>query len=268
MLTPSHSLRIANVAGYVFLIAVNVAAGFGWLGPSNEKLSKKNPTPITPAGWAFSIWGLIFLLQGVGVIYQSVNHGYEDGLKSVVVEAIGYWWIVGWIAQCLWQFSFQLQTPLGMRICMLCLLSGCASFARALNNLYKVSAEHGPIPASLYTAYFLPTSINTAWISVASCIGILIVASVQGVPRLEIGALILAATTTAAGVAALGLHRDIAYGATLIWALAAVAAKQDRVPVGNAALICVAINALGIAYAVLKKTPDQAAKPLGAYTEL
>ena len=57
MHTPSPTLRTANVAGYIFLIAVNVAASNGWLGPSNEKLSKKNPTPITPAGYAFFALG-------------------------------------------------------------------------------------------------------------------------------------------------------------------------------------------------------------------
>lgn len=45
------SLRVSNVVGYVGLIAINVAASRGWLGPTNEKLSKKNHTPITPAGW-------------------------------------------------------------------------------------------------------------------------------------------------------------------------------------------------------------------------
>ena len=71
-----------------------------------------------------------------------------------------------------------------------------------------------------------------------------------------------------AGVAALLIHRDTAYGAVLIWALAAIAAKQDRRPVGNAALVCIAINAIGIAYAIVKKPSEPAVKPLGAYTEL
>lgn len=44
------SLRVSNAVGYVGLIAINVAASRGWLGPTNEKLSKKNHTPITPAG--------------------------------------------------------------------------------------------------------------------------------------------------------------------------------------------------------------------------
>lgn len=71
-----------------------------------------------------------------------------------------------------------------------------------------------------------------------------------------------------AGVAVLVIHRDIAYGAVLIWALTAIVAKQDRVPVGNAAIGCIAVTGLGIAYAVFQKSPETHFKPLGAYTEL
>jgi len=49
-LKPSTALRVTNVAGYVFLIVINALASRGLLGPTNEKLSKKNHTFITPAG--------------------------------------------------------------------------------------------------------------------------------------------------------------------------------------------------------------------------
>ena len=47
---PSAVLRAANVLGYVFLILINFLASRGLLGPTNEKLSRKNHTYITPAG--------------------------------------------------------------------------------------------------------------------------------------------------------------------------------------------------------------------------
>lgn len=40
--------------------------------------------------WAFSIWGLIFALEGLGVIYAALPHGYnEGGWKERTVNAIG-----------------------------------------------------------------------------------------------------------------------------------------------------------------------------------
>jgi len=41
-------------------------------------------------GWAFSIWGIIFLLQGVGVVYQWLPQGYgNDGWKARIINSIG-----------------------------------------------------------------------------------------------------------------------------------------------------------------------------------
>ena len=52
----------------------------------------------------------------------------------------------------------------------------------------------------LYVAYFLPTSINAAWLSVATSVGLLIVPVSYGQQaNLEFGALVLAAVVTIAG---------------------------------------------------------------------
>ena len=40
--------------------------------------------------WAFSIWGIVFLLQGVGVVYQWLPQGYgNDGWKARMINTIG-----------------------------------------------------------------------------------------------------------------------------------------------------------------------------------
>lgn len=61
---PHLRLRVGWALGYVAFLGVNLASSLGWLGATNKEISDKFPTPLTPAGWAFSIWGLIFLLQG------------------------------------------------------------------------------------------------------------------------------------------------------------------------------------------------------------
>lgn len=40
--------------------------------------------------WAFTIWGAIFALQGIGVAYQAAPQGYKnDGMKQRYVNGIG-----------------------------------------------------------------------------------------------------------------------------------------------------------------------------------
>jgi len=38
--------------------------------PSSHIVSAAYPTLFTPAGWAFAIWGLIFIMEGVFAVYQ------------------------------------------------------------------------------------------------------------------------------------------------------------------------------------------------------
>lgn len=45
----------------------------GWLPTSVGNASGTHPTEITPAGWAFSIWILIFMWQMLWLIYALVN---------------------------------------------------------------------------------------------------------------------------------------------------------------------------------------------------
>ena len=53
--------RVALFVGFVILVAVNATAG-----RSNARISNAFFTPITPAGWTFAVWGLIFFLQARG----------------------------------------------------------------------------------------------------------------------------------------------------------------------------------------------------------
>lgn len=60
---PTTQLLVANAATYIAFILVNGATQSGLFGDDNATISARYPTPLTPAGWAFSIWGAIFLLQ-------------------------------------------------------------------------------------------------------------------------------------------------------------------------------------------------------------
>ena len=116
---PERPRRYAQLAFFAAWIAVNVASGFGWLGPTNAQVSAKFGVPITPAGWAFSIWGAVFALEGWGSVWQVFDGGYDaDGFKvggmgvgggsggvwvgggwggGEVYVCVGAWvWVCGW----------------------------------------------------------------------------------------------------------------------------------------------------------------------------
>ncbi|KAK9837646.1 hypothetical protein WJX74_002084 [Apatococcus lobatus] len=255
--TPSLALRASNVFAYALLIVVNVLVNTGLIGPSNAEVSGRFPTPLTPAGWAFSIWGLIFGLEGVGTIYQALPYGYNsEGTKQRIVNAIGFGWQLGWYCEMGWQLCFMLETPGGMFLSAILLVQATLSFGSSLLGLYRLKERNGSLSSPfLYAAFFLPTSINTAWLSVATSVGILVVpVSYQTSFNLDIPATILAASVTCLGVVAMQRARDSAYGLTLIWSLVAVYGSQpESKAVKAASLACIVVTCLFTVMSVLRR---------------
>ena len=58
-----------------------------WRGGYRVQVSDKYPTPLTPPGWAFSIWGLIFTSQAVMVALWAVHPGSTKHVRSCAMCA-------------------------------------------------------------------------------------------------------------------------------------------------------------------------------------
>lgn len=53
-------------------------------------VQSSNFTVVGSCRWAFSIWGIIFALQGLGTVYQAMPQGYTpDGWKQRIVNSVG-----------------------------------------------------------------------------------------------------------------------------------------------------------------------------------
>jgi hypothetical protein len=59
-----------NVIGFVATMAINALGSSGIItGQAVGEISDNYPTLITPAGYAFSIWGIIYTFLAVFVVY-------------------------------------------------------------------------------------------------------------------------------------------------------------------------------------------------------
>jgi len=67
-------LRWVNIIAYVLTVIINGLAGSTTLigGVNTAAISDLYPTLITPAGFTFAIWGVIYFLLGVFVLYQAL----------------------------------------------------------------------------------------------------------------------------------------------------------------------------------------------------
>jgi hypothetical protein len=70
----SAFLRWLNIIAYVLTVLVNGLAGSTTIlgGRNTAQVSDANPTLVTPAGYVFSIWGVIYILLGVFVVFQAL----------------------------------------------------------------------------------------------------------------------------------------------------------------------------------------------------
>merc|ERR1719502_661514 len=109
-----------NLAAYLLNFAVTWLSLTGIFGATNTVLSKKYQTLITPAGWAFSIWGPIFIWETVFVVCQMLPK-FRD---SYVAKSVAVFWTFANVCQCLWTFAFAREQLLLALVFMLCILLG------------------------------------------------------------------------------------------------------------------------------------------------
>ena len=94
-------LLIVNTLSLVFALVLNGLAGSGVFGGRNVgDVSAQYETLITPAGYAFAIWGLIYLLLILFVAYQWV--AWLKNGKDTALKQTGLWFALGNIANGLW----------------------------------------------------------------------------------------------------------------------------------------------------------------------
>ncbi len=78
-------LKWSNIIAFAFTVIVNSLAGGTTLigGVNTAQISDSNPTLITPAGYVFSIWGVIYVLPGVFVIFQALPSQKEKEILTL-----------------------------------------------------------------------------------------------------------------------------------------------------------------------------------------
>lgn len=182
---------------------------------------------LSELGHPVYIW-LLIVLDGKNrthVLFRLQTHSRPPAVPCCT----GYGWQLGWLFQCCWQFVFVQQTHAGMVICYLLLAAALSAFALTLRRLLLLQ-QQVHLSTTSFALFVIPTSINAAWLSVATCLGALIAAqdamglSWAGAQRLSI---VFAVGLTLVGLFMVLAWGDYAYGATLMWAFWAVFDSQD-----------------------------------------
>lgn len=156
-----HKFSIANGIALIVTIAVNYLSNSGMLnGNTMKTISDKYFNYFTPAGYAFSIWGLIYLGLLGFVIYTGRNLFKREG-EDPILQKIGWWFVISCLANSVWVVSW-LSDYTGLSVLLMVLLFG--SLAKIVVNTRMELDAH---PFKDYLFVFWPFAIYFGWISVA-----------------------------------------------------------------------------------------------------
>ena len=214
---PSYR-RFVNIAAFIAVVIVNGLAGATSIigGRNTAQVSNSYPTLITPAGYVFSIWGIIYILLGVFVVYQALPSQQGKGFQS----KISWLFVLSCIANVVWLFLWQFEfLTVTVPVMFLLLASLILIYVRV--GIGKTNA-----PSREKLAVYVPFSVYLGWISIASIANV-----ATTLVSLNWGGFGLGAQTWATLIVILVLimtalvivtRRDIAYSLVIIWALVGI----------------------------------------------
>ena len=208
-----QAVNYANVVAYIInLVVVGGSPSFGL--PDNATLSEKYQTLITPAGYAFGIWGIIFTAELVWTIAQCLP-SYRS--SELVTKGVGYYFVWACIAQAVWTIAFGLEKiPLSL-VCMVLIL---IPLVIILTNISRMDA--GSI--GLYWLLKFPFEIHCAWLMAATLVNTnVVLVAVHSSSMAQV----IAGWTSLAAVILIGvfytLQRKWVVPSVLSWAVIAIA---------------------------------------------
>ena len=161
--TPSLALRIGNVVSFVLCIAANATVG-KYIG----KVSRQNPTHMTPDHWAFSIWGFIYIMMSCFTVYQAI---LPTERSAAIVNSIGPLFMVTNFCNAMWCIIFTRDTKFMISISCFFLLGLVAANVAILSQAksWRPDNHHGIYEVILVDVLF---SIYASWSTVASVVNI------------------------------------------------------------------------------------------------
>jgi len=157
------SLSILNLLGFLGTIVVNALAN---ILPINNKttgeLSDLYPNLFTPAALTFAIWGLIYVLLAIFVVYPLIPSVRRDARKVDFVQRIGPLFFISCLANIGWIFAWHYEM-VSLSLVMMLILLGCLLAIYLRLNIGKSGAPK----AEKYFVH-LPFSVYLGWITIAT----------------------------------------------------------------------------------------------------
>jgi hypothetical protein len=222
-----------TAATFLLTVAINGAANALPInGLRTAEISDRFSVFVIPAGYVFSIWGLIYLLLGAYTVWQALPRNREDGtLRSLgylpaLTGVLNAAWVLLWHYEV---FALTVPVMVGLLVTLIAIH-------------LRLWARRETLHGTAYWTVRAPWSVYLGWITVATIANIAQSLAAFGFDGFGIEPALIAAVVLLVGLAIavrfVTQFRDVAYGLVITWAYAGVAVKeQDTVLVAGVAAV-------------------------------
>lgn len=215
---------------FVIMIAINYL-----IGTDVGTVANQNQAIIQPAGYAFSIWGLIYALLAIWIIRLFLlNHDRDH-----VYEQLHYWPVANFILNAMWIIAFTQEWILASVIIIAALLI-------TLIVIYKKITK-------ISTDWFdrIPFSVYFGWGTVATIVNIVDWVKNQGIEEVAgqneyRWTLILLVVATVIAVFVSLAHSDWIYPLVFVWSFAGIIVENE-----NQLFLLTIVSGMGIVFHLL-----------------
>lgn len=229
--TARGPIKALVVVTYIAMVAVNYLANALPLnGRRTGDVSDAYPSLFTPAGLTFSIWGVIYLLLALHVLYQLglFRGGERSADRDALLNRVGLLFSISSLANTAWVFAWHYDIiPLSavlIVVILVCLI--------LINNTLRAAGLTGRerwligVPFSVYFGW---TTVAT----IANITVLLVSLHWNGFGLSEsTWATIIVVVGMLIGTATMLHNRDVAYGLVLIWAYLGILLRQTSATEG------------------------------------
>lgn len=201
------------------LVAVVATIVFNWLAAAGyinnvtpDGVSDRYPTALTPAGYAFSIWSLIY----VGLIGFSLYQLHPANLRRF--RGVRTYFILSCLLNCAWIYFWhhdQIAICFGVIFALFCTL---------VLILIKLPGCGTATDTWLMQA---PLGLYCGWVASASAISLMILLAYMNTPGGSVLASVLILLAAGSAVLVRVALRNFFYSLAVAWAVTAIAVKQS-----------------------------------------
>ena len=219
----SETNKTDRLRAYLVILATLGVIAFNWMaaagyvnGVTPQAISDKYPTVITPAGYAFSIWSLIY----VGLAAFSIYQVLPTTLSRFRSARSPY--ILSCVLNCVWIYFWHHDL---VAVCLFVIVLLWLSLLWTYKTL-----DPGDSTADTWLIK-VPFGIYSGWVTAASLVNLVVALKSSNVEISDSALIILGVAliliAAAVAVAARIMLRNFFFPLAVAWALAAIGVKQS-----------------------------------------